>query len=135
MINKSPGGLSYHSNGLEDHHNLLRSRDLSAMGLGHHHAGAGGYGGPMGIGSIVGGDMSEPPEHYDLENASSIAPSDIDPIYHYRGYRDGNVRKYNNNKLYGGEGDSSAVGGRSTSHGPSPLNFPSASVVGSSVSK
>ena len=24
------------------------------------------------------------PEHYDLENASSIAPSDIDIIYHYK---------------------------------------------------
>merc|ERR1711902_114105 len=34
--------------------------------------------------------MQEPdaPEHYDLENASSIAPSDIDVIYHYKGYRD-----------------------------------------------
>lgn len=34
-------------------------------------------------------------EHYDLENASSIAPSDIDIVYHYKGYREGgNVRKY-----------------------------------------
>ncbi|XP_074100856.1 cadherin-related tumor suppressor fat [Cotesia typhae] len=33
------------------------------------------------------------PEHYDLENASSIAPSDIDIVYHYKGYRDG-IRKY-----------------------------------------
>ena len=33
------------------------------------------------------------PEHYDLENASSIAPSDIDIVYHYKGYRDG-MRKY-----------------------------------------
>ena len=34
--------------------------------------------------------MQEPdgPEHYDLENASSIAPSDIDVIYHYKGYRE-----------------------------------------------
>ncbi len=32
---------------------------------------------------------NEPVEHYDLENASSIAPSDIDVIYHYKGYRDG----------------------------------------------
>merc|ERR1719429_576063 len=30
----------------------------------------------------------EAPEPYDLENASSIAPSDIDVIYHYKGYRD-----------------------------------------------
>lgn len=35
------------------------------------------------------------PEHYDLENASSIAPSDIDVVYHYKGYREaGGVRKY-----------------------------------------
>lgn len=33
------------------------------------------------------------PEHYDLENASSIAPSDIDIVYHYKGYRDG-LRKF-----------------------------------------
>lgn len=31
---------------------------------------------------------SEYPEHYDLENASSIAPSDIDIVYHYKGYRE-----------------------------------------------
>lgn len=37
---------------------------------------------------------SEVPEHYDLENASSIAPSDIDIVYHYKGFRDGGVRKY-----------------------------------------
>lgn len=38
---------------------------------------------------------SEIPEHYDLENASSIAPSDIDIVYHYKGYREaGGVRKY-----------------------------------------
>ena len=24
-------------------------------------------------------------EHYDIENASSIAPSDIDIVYHYKG--------------------------------------------------
>merc|ERR1712203_266241 len=28
-------------------------------------------------------------EHYDIENASSIAPSDIDIVYHYKGYREG----------------------------------------------
>ncbi|CAH1174192.1 unnamed protein product [Phaedon cochleariae] len=41
-------------------------------------------------------DMSsEMPEHYDLENASSIAPSDIDIVYHYKGYREtGGIRKY-----------------------------------------
>lgn len=27
------------------------------------------------------------PEHYDLENSSSIAPSDIDVVYHYKGER------------------------------------------------
>ncbi|KAI8035371.1 hypothetical protein M5D96_011814 [Drosophila gunungcola] len=38
---------------------------------------------------------SEYPEHYDLENASSIAPSDIDIVYHYKGYREaGGLRKY-----------------------------------------
>lgn len=40
-------------------------------------------------------DLSEFPEHYDLENASSIAPSDIDIVYHYKDYREqGNIRKY-----------------------------------------
>lgn len=39
----------------------------------------------------------EPPEHYDLENASSIAPSDIDIVYHYKGFRDGNIHKYKPN--------------------------------------
>jgi len=36
------------------------------------------------------------PEHYDLENASSIAPSDIDIVYHYKGFREAgaNMRKY-----------------------------------------
>ncbi|GJQ86646.1 ft [Trypoxylus dichotomus] len=35
------------------------------------------------------------PEHYDLENASSIAPSDIDIVYHYKGYREAaGVRKF-----------------------------------------
>lgn len=36
------------------------------------------------------------PEHYDLENASSIAPSDIDVCLHYKDFRDGKV-KYKNN--------------------------------------
>ncbi|XP_060667097.1 LOW QUALITY PROTEIN: cadherin-related tumor suppressor [Drosophila nasuta] len=49
---------------------------------------------PLDHGSSV--DMgSEYPEHYDLENASSIAPSDIDIVYHYKGYREaGGMRKY-----------------------------------------
>lgn len=42
-------------------------------------------------------DISEMPEHYDLENASSIAPSDIDIVYHYKGFRD-NVRGPSRNK-------------------------------------
>ncbi|KAG6455040.1 hypothetical protein O3G_MSEX009016 [Manduca sexta] len=38
---------------------------------------------------------SEVPEHYDLENASSIAPSDIDIVYHYKGFREAaGARKY-----------------------------------------
>ena len=50
-------------------------------------------------GLVGGGGLvdCEAPEHYDLENASSIAPSDIDIVYHYKGYRDGNVRKYKTN--------------------------------------
>lgn len=28
---------------------------------------------------------SDLPEHYDLDNSSSIAPSDIDIVYHYKG--------------------------------------------------
>ena len=40
----------------------------------------------------------EPAEHYDIENASSIAPSDIDIVYHYKGYRDG----VNHHRNYGG---------------------------------
>lgn len=28
---------------------------------------------------------SDLPEHYDMENSSSIAPSDIDIVYHYKG--------------------------------------------------
>lgn len=46
--------------------------------------------------------VSEVPEHYDLENASSIAPSDIDVVYHYKGFRDGNVRRYKTNQHMGG---------------------------------
>ena len=37
------------------------------------------------------GLFPENAEHYDIENASSIAPSDIDVVYHYKGYRDGGV--------------------------------------------
>lgn len=32
------------------------------------------------------------PERYDLDNASSIAPSDTDVAYHYRGYREQSLR-------------------------------------------
>jgi protocadherin Fat 4 len=44
---------------------------------------------------IIEADQSRPfsnfeaMEHYDIENASSIAPSDIDIVYHYKGYREG----------------------------------------------
>ncbi|XP_028982383.1 cadherin-related tumor suppressor [Diachasma alloeum] len=40
-------------------------------------------------------DNTEPdvPEHYDLDNASSIAPSDGDVIYHYNNFREG-MRSY-----------------------------------------
>ena len=38
----------------------------------------------MGGGSDLVDHYNEPVEHYDLENASSIAPSDIDVIYHYK---------------------------------------------------
>lgn len=31
-----------------------------------------------------GGIDSDLPEHYDLDNSSSIAPSDIDIVYHYK---------------------------------------------------
>ncbi|XP_063865139.1 LOW QUALITY PROTEIN: cadherin-related tumor suppressor-like [Scylla paramamosain] len=59
---------------------------------------------------------SEAPEHYDLENASSIAPSDIDIVYHYKGYRDGNVRKYKTNPH--------VPGYHKHNHRHSPHNFP-----------
>ena len=38
------------------------------------------------------------PEHYDLENASSIAPSDIDVALHYKHYRAGKEPKYKTNQ-------------------------------------
>ncbi|OQR69060.1 cadherin-related tumor suppressor-like, partial [Tropilaelaps mercedesae] len=44
---------------------------------------------------------SEAPECYDLENASSIAPSDIDIVYHYKAFRDG-ARKGPGGKLLSG---------------------------------
>ena len=45
--------------------------------------------------------MSFEAEHYDLENASSIAPSDIDIVYHYKGYRRGG-RSLPKKKRHGG---------------------------------
>ena len=45
--------------------------------------------------------MSFDAEHYDLENASSIAPSDIDIVYHYKGYRRGG-RSLPKKKRHGG---------------------------------
>lgn len=47
---------------------------------------------------FVGGHEAE---HYDLENASSIAPSDIDIVYHYKGYRRGG-RSLPKKKRHGG---------------------------------
>ncbi|XP_053399963.1 cadherin-related tumor suppressor-like [Mercenaria mercenaria] len=38
----------------------------------------------------------EMPEHYDLENASSIAPSDIDVVDHYRHFHDGGKNRRKN---------------------------------------
>ena len=38
----------------------------------------------------------EMPEHYDLENASSIAPSDIDVVDHYRHFHDGGKSRRKN---------------------------------------
>ena len=73
VVNKSPGMPLR----VDDSHHLGGDRN-SMSGLG-------------------GGGDSEAPEHYDLENASSIAPSDIDIVYHYKGYRDGNIRKYKTN--------------------------------------
>ena len=46
------------------------------------------------LGNVVLGMASEDvPEHYDLENASSIAPSDSDVIQHYQRFRHGNDLK------------------------------------------
>ena len=59
---------------------------------------------------------NDQPEHYDLENASSIAPSDIDIVCHYKGYRDGNVRKYKTNPH--------VPGYHKHNHRHSPHNFP-----------
>ena len=42
-----------------------------------------------GASNIMDPDPLYEPEHYDIDNASSIAPSDIDIVYHYKGYRDG----------------------------------------------
>ncbi|RXG69291.1 Cadherin-related tumor suppressor [Armadillidium vulgare] len=67
----------------------------------------------VGLGHIQEGEQ---PEHYDLENASSIAPSDIDIVYHYKGYRDGNVRKYKTNPH--------VPGYHKHNHRHSPHNFP-----------
>ena len=55
-------------------------------------AGASGHTSPPNV--VVGsnldpGGMYADVEHYDIDNASSIAPSDIDIVYHYKGYRAG----------------------------------------------
>ena len=70
--------------------------------------------------------MQEPdgPEHYDLENASSIAPSDIDVIYHYKGYREGGTRS-SRDRWGRSHGDkmvsSSPIRLQSLQHGNTPL--------------
>ncbi|CAG0879406.1 unnamed protein product [Cyprideis torosa] len=92
MINKSPASLSLHM--AEDGSLVLReSPTLTTMG------------------------ESEAAEHYDLENASSIAPSDIDIVYHYKGYREARLKatalqNFNNQHSH-----------HSPAHGPSPLSF------------
>ena len=60
--------------------------------------------------------VDDVPEHYDLEIASSIAPSDVDIVNHYKGYRDGNVRKYKTNPH--------VPGYHKHGHRHSPHNFP-----------
>lgn len=48
------------------------------------------------------GYIEEPPEHYDIDNASSIAPSDlIDVVGHYKRYRSGMLAK----NMYKGNGN------------------------------
>ena len=45
---------------------------------------------PAGVDNV--GYSEEPPEHYDIDNASSIAPSDlVDVVGHYRRYRSGKL--------------------------------------------
>lgn len=62
-------------------------------------------------------------EHYDLENASSIAPSDIDVVYHYKGYRDGSSNRHHRYNNSGGKSLSSSAKKRSAylKHQNTPL--------------
>lgn len=62
-------------------------------------------------------------EHYDLENASSIAPSDIDIVYHYKGFR-------NHTRGHSGPRDH-AKNERSLLHAPLSRLSPSVSEVSS----
>lgn len=43
---------------------------------------------------VIRSQLEPDAEHYDIENASSIAPSDIDVAYHYRHYHDQERRKH-----------------------------------------
>ena len=60
--------------------------DLVAPEMGSVHIGEGGV--PLDNGVDNNGYSEEPPEHYDIDNASSIAPSDlVDVVSHYKRYR------------------------------------------------
>nr|AUG84445.1 fat [Platynereis dumerilii] len=63
----------------------------------------------------------EPPEHYDIDNASSIAPSDlVDVVGHYKRYRSGLLH----NKYKGGSGKhphASGLGGQPIRESPGPM--------------
>jgi protocadherin Fat 4 len=67
------------------------------------------------------GYSDEPPEHYDIDNASSIAPSDlVDVVSHYKRYRHGIVGNHNNHKHRHG----APHRGHPHRHSPSPLVGP-----------
>ncbi|OWF51064.1 cadherin-related tumor suppressor-like [Mizuhopecten yessoensis] len=63
------------------------------------------------------------PEHYDIDNASSIAPSDIDVVAHYRDYRGVNKHPYPHhshlNNIHNKPHNK-----HSSRHGPSPQTVP-----------
>ncbi|XP_054721266.1 cadherin-related tumor suppressor-like, partial [Uloborus diversus] len=72
---------------------------------------------------MIGGDKPDPPELYDFENASSIAPSDIDVIMHYKEFRDGNYKNYN--KPYKTQNTNVPSYHKHHNHRHSPHNFES----------